>query len=538
MKIALLLREGIYKENPSPQENALKQFMQKYDGKIKSVLSGFDRLVLRGTLRVLVTGGGVLSFLEAVGVGLQDFGTYMEQTTKRLRAASCELAQQLERPVVYLESSQTRKELVAREISQQDGIKEGLICVLSCVEPCMSYRICRNGRDGRRFVKRQARKGLHLYHYWIDEMFGFMSARIQTWFPFDIQVCLNGREWLARQMDHCGLKYKRRENCFVALSDAEAAQGMLDKLLSVSWSSAMMKVVDRVNPLHGEIFQQYPIDYYWSVHESEWATDVMFKKPVELAELYPLWVRGGVSIFSSPDVMRFLGKKPHGNFRGELRSDYKELMEGIRVKHRMNSNSVKIYNKQANLLRVETTINDPTAFKSYRASAWDQGGQLEWRPMRKGVADIHRRGEVSQQCNERYLDALASLDTDTAVGELVRPVCRSKRWRGQRVRGLRPWSAEDQALLQAISRGEFNLKGFRNRDLVVALFGKSISSPQQKRRASARVTHRLRLLRAHGIIKKVSHTHSYRLTRKGREIATAIIKTQHITLQQVSKAVA
>jgi hypothetical protein len=516
----------------------MEQFMQKYEGKIKGVLSGFDRLVLRGTLRVLVTGGGVLSFLEAAGVALQDFGTYMEQTTKRLRAASCEWAQQLGRPVVYLESSQTRKELVAREIAQQDRIQEGLICVLSCVEPCMSYRVCRNGRDGRRFVKRQPRKGLHLYHYWIDEMFGFMSARIQTWFPFDIQVCLNGREWLARQMDGHGLKYQRRENCFVHLSDAKAAQGLLDKLLSVSWSSAMTKVVDRVNPLHGKIFQQYPIDYYWSVHESEWATDVLFKKPVDLTALYPLWVRGGISTFSSPDVMRFLGKKPHGNFRGELRSDYKEWMEGIRVKHRMNSNSVKMYNKQANLVRVETTINDPTAFKSYRASAWDQGGRLAWRTMRKGVADIYRRAEVSQQCNECYMDALASLDTDTPVGELVGPVCRSKRWRGQRVRGLRPWSAEDRALLGVVSRGEFHLNGFRNRDLVGALFGKRISSPQDKRRASAGVTHRLRLLRAHGIIKKISHTHHYRLTRKGREIATAVIGTQHVTLQELNRAIA
>jgi len=517
----------------------MEQFMDRYDRRIKGVLSGFDRLVMRGTLRVFESGaGGVLAFLSTVGVALECFGAYRQQLTDRLRDASCELAGRLERPVRYLPSAQTRKELVAREIAEQDRITDGLICVLTCVEPCMSYRLFHNRSDGRPFLRKAVRKCLHLYHYRMDPTFGFMSARIQTWFPFPIQVCLNGREWLARQMDLRGMRYRRRENCFVRLADPEGAQSLMDSLLRISWPTALDRVAGELNPAHAAFFDRYPVPYYWVVHESEWATDVMFKSPADLASLYPLWARGGISAFSSPDVMRFLGKKLHGNFQGAVRSSYRHRIEGIRVKHWMNANSVKIYNKQPHILRVETTINDPRDFKVYRASSWDPDGPLRWRPMRKGVADIHRRTKVSQSSNGRYLDALASLDTNRPVAELVGPICRSKSWRGRPVRGLRPWSSEDRTLLQAISRGEFVVNGFRNRDIRDLLFPGNSSSSADRRRASGRMTHRLRLLRAHGIIKKVPQTHRYVLTRAGRKIAVAITQMQDVTLQQLNKAAA
>jgi len=106
------------------------------------------------------------------------------------------------------------------------------------------------------------------------------------------------------------------------------------------------------------------------------------------------------------------------------------------------------------------------------------------------------------------------------------------------VRALRPWSDDDRILLGIISRGEFTLNGFGNRDLVGHIFDKNFWSPQEKRRASGRVTRRLRLLRAHGIIRKVPHTNRYVVTKKGRQIATAIIETQSVTLEQLRKAAA
>jgi hypothetical protein len=243
---------------------------------------------------------------------------------------------------------------------------------------------------------------------------------------------------------------------------------------------------------------------------------------------------GSHATFSSDSVMRFLGRRMHGRFAGEVVSDYRHRPEGIRVKHRVDVNSVKVYNKEGSVLRVETTINNPRDFKVYRTVEGKPSGPRRWLYMRKGIADLHRRTVVSQKCNERYLQALSTLDTNQPIGKLVDPVCCPTTYHGHRVRALHPWAEPDLSLLTAINRGEFALNGFRNRDLVAQLFPGSPSP----RKAAAKVTRFLRILRAHHLVQKVPHTHRYHLTSKGRAIVSAILQSQQVSLEQLNKVAA
>jgi hypothetical protein len=295
-----------------------------------------------------------------------------------------------------------------------------------------------------------------------------------------------------------------------------------------------------LNPLHGRIFRGLPIEYYWTVHQSEWATDVMFGSARELAGMYPALVRGAMECFSSPQVMRFLGKRVHGNFSGEVVSDFCHRPEGIRVKHRVKANSVKMYDKGGgSVLRIETTINDPYDFKVFRPLEGNPGGQKAWRPLTKGIANMNRLATVAQSSNDRYLNELAALDTAVPISTLVDRVCRAVDWEGRRVRALRPWSEDDRLLLKAISRGEFAVNGLRNRDLLSELFPEAAALPaDQRRQYSARVTRKLRMLRAHGMIRKVAGTHRYVLTKGGAQTAMAVLNYQQVSLAQLEKACA
>src|SRR6266446_8466374 len=190
-----------------------------------------------------------------------------------------------------------------------------------------------------------------------------MNARIQSWLPFPIQICLNGREWLARMMDQNRIRYRRDDNCFSWIEHIDQAQRLMNRQLRISWRKALAAIVRQLNPAHSRIFRGFWASYYWSIHQSEWATDVMFEKPSDIAAIYPAFVLHGIQTFSSGDVMRFLGRKVHGNFEGEITSDFKDRNEGVRIKHCVKKNSVKAYNKAGNLLRVETTMNDPDDFK-------------------------------------------------------------------------------------------------------------------------------------------------------------------------------
>lgn len=147
------------------------------------------------------------------------FGAHVETTTKRLKEASLAEANRLDLPIVYLRSSQTRKESVAKAILAGHPVDQGLVCVLTCVEPRMSWDMRRNADIKQLELVYRLRKCLHLYQYYRDPLLGFMHARIQTWHPFQIQACLNGRGWLARRLDEAGSRYARHENSLPYLED-------------------------------------------------------------------------------------------------------------------------------------------------------------------------------------------------------------------------------------------------------------------------------------------------------------------------------
>jgi len=521
----------------------MKSFVQKHAAHVMGILSGFDRLVFRGSLRELCYPGGMRRYLSQAGVLLKEFAAHAEAVTERIKAASIQKAQTLGREVRYLPSAQTRKEAVAKEIAARDDITEGLVCVLTCVEPCSSFEIFRNRETKRLELRPRLRKCLHYYHYWMHPKFGLMHARLQTWFPFMIQICLNGREWLARTLDRAGVAYRKQENCLVWVEDFKRAQRLFDGQLRTAWPKRLDEIARAVNPVHAEIFRPWPLSYYWSTHQSEWATDVLFRDTRALAALYPRLVQHGMTSFSSPDVMRFLGRKVpatglvDGRFAGQIVSDLKVRPEGVRIKHRINGNSVKVYDKQGSVLRVETTINEPKDFKVYRPKEGGAPDDLEWRTMRRGVADLSRRATVSQATNDRYLDALAQVDAEKPLGQLVDGLCCPIKWKGKRVRALHPWG-QDAAWLEVIGRGEFALNGFRNRDLREHLFAFESPSPETKRRRSGQVTRRLRLLRAHGLIKKVPRTHRYVLSNKGRAVIVALSAARNASPRQLTELAA
>jgi hypothetical protein len=512
----------------------MKEFISQHAGIVTSVLSGFDRLVFRGHLLPLMRAGGMFFFLEAAGVRLLDFKKYVTATSQRLKEASLAEAIRGNRPIRYLESSRESKEDLARKVlTAYPRKRPGLICAFKTVEPCMTFEYHRSRDPKERGLRLRPGKCLHIYKYYQHPTFGFMNARIQTWFPFNIQICLNGREWLARKLLRRRLRFERADNCFTSLASPAIAQSLMDEQLQCDWPGELGTIARTLNPIHEEVFAASPMDYYWSVYQSEWATDLLFQSPEALAACYPSLVRFGIDNLKSPDVMRFLGRKLHGNFQGESTTSFKSRIEGVRVKHWVNGNSVKMYDKAGCILRIETTMGNTADFKVLRPRHDEPDGKLEWQPLRKGVADIHRMAEVSNRSNERYLDALSVVEDSTPCSHIFDAVARPVVCNGRRFRAMRIGDSEDIALIEVISRGEFVTAGFRNRDLQRHLFPGVVKSPTKKRRQiSAKISRLLRLLRAHGIIKKIGKTYRYQLTKRGRQLSAALQSSREAALNQ------
>jgi len=464
-------------------------------------------------------------FMSSQRVLYKDFKPFVEKISERVKEHAKQLAAAAQRPFIYLAFSGGSKEERARQIMEQDQITEGLICVLSCLEPCRSFGIRRDAQSRRLYLIKSERKCLHLYFYFADREFGLMHVRLQTWLPLTIQVCLNGREYLARQMEQASIAFEQQGNCFTRIADLRKAQQLSDQLTTRNWTRFLHALARKVNPWldpQGELVLR---PYYWTIREGEYATDILFADRPALAAVYPSLIDHAIKQFHGEDVLRFLGRRTNCRHNGEVRSSLQRRVEGLRIRHWVEENSIKMYDKAGSVLRIETTINNPKRFQVRRRAINKAGAiVMKWLPLRKGIADISRRVAVSRAANERYLEALAVVGEPTPSHQLLDKVSTRLERQGRKFRALRPISPEDSRVFSNILRGEFLIQGIRNHDLRQRLYPQTNYDPDQRRKDSARVTRYLGLLRSHNLIYRVPKTNYYRVTKQGHEVMSTAIK--------------
>lgn len=502
----------------------MERFLTRHDGRIAATLSGFDRVRFRGSLRSISYVKGLEIFLATQGILRKDFGTFVEGLSQQIKAQAEPVAATAGRPSEFLASTRISKEERARAIAARDQITEGLIAMLSCVEPCRSYGVRRDRATKHLVLTAQERKCLHLYFYYLDREFGLMHVRLQTWVPFTMQICVNGREWLARQLTAAGIAHTQVENAITAVADPGRAQQLLDRWTTRDWAPVLTAWARRVNPLMRRFQAAGLRPYYWSVDHSEYATEVLFGAAATLAAHYPALTRHAIEVFSTEDVLRFLGRRLQVQSLGEVRTQWSRRIEGVRVKHWVEENSIKMYDKAGCVLRVETPINNPRRYNVCRRVIRHGHRTLAWFPMRKGITDFARRADLSRAANARYLDALSVVGEPSPSHQILDAVSHAIVRHGRRYRPLRPIRPQEAPLLRAVLRGEHATRGFRNADLRRALYPDTDRDPVARRQASARTGRLIRLLRAHRLIHKTSHTRYYRVSPRGHTVmATALI---------------
>jgi hypothetical protein len=496
-------------------------FVRKHGDKIAGVLSCFDRVIFRGHLP-LSYAGGLEGFLYQQGVLLKHFRNYAPAAAERIKEHVKGLVASAGAPFRHLPRKEAMEEQ-ARRLARENRIEEGIVCGFSQLETCGTFRCEFSG--GRLRLRKDYRRCSVYYIFIMHATFGLIHVKIHGWFPLTMQVYINGHDFLAKELDKRGVAYTLHDNAFTWIADLQTAQACADRLLRRNLPRVLGQLARRFNPLMGKELRGK--EYYWVMDQAEYATDVLFKDAASLAGLYPRLVGHAGACFGTEDVFRFLGRKPNANFRGEVHTRVVRRVEGVRVSHHLKSNRLKMYDKAGQVLRIETTINDPREFRVRRQ---DRQGRLSWRPLCKGVCWLWRYAQVSQASNARYLAALAVVDDDSQARRLVDRATRPARWRGRHKRPLQPLGAADQALFLAVLRGEHRLQGFRNQDLARRLYAEPTRDPVERRRRSAQVTRQIQLLRAHGLAAKIPRTRRYRVTSAGEKLMSAAVrvKEQHL----------
>jgi hypothetical protein len=213
----------------------------------------------------------------------------------------------------------------------------------------------------------------------------------------------------------------------------------------------------------------------------------------------------------APRVAGFLGKKITAQLAQEIGSRLSTRIEGRCIKHYMGAAGVKVYDKFSRVLRVETTVNDVSFFKHHRRVEHNGAAATrELAPLKKSIYSLIDLREILLGCNQRYLAFLSSLDDPSAGERDLQRLSQPRVGTDPSVKGLNFFGSSDQALLRTLQHGEFNIHGWRRADLVARL-----NMPPSA------MTRQLRRLRLLGLIKKVTHTYRYYLTRLGRATIAA-----------------
>lgn len=480
----------------------------RYAANLHGVLSCYDRIIITGTLPGACYAGGMTSFLYSRGIRIFDYPRFAEPLRERIRQRAQEVCTAAHVQIEHVSKSHIRKEdLVARVLAAR-GDAPGLVHVISAMEGCPSYTPWLDKSNGHVFLRPAQGKCLHYYFYFIDEEFGLCYLRVPTWAPFGLQFYCNGHSALARSLRREGIDFLQQDNAFLRISELERAQALADSFNPEQLHRRLRRYAHWLCPV-ADVFVQD--DWHWSIRQAEYSTDLMFRSREILVPLYDSISRQAVLAADAPRVAGFLGKKITPTLAQEIGSRLSTRIEGRCIKHYMGAAGVKVYDKFSRVLRVETTVNDVSFFKHHRkVEHKGEAATRELAPLKKSIYSLIDLREILAGCNQRYLAFLSSLDDPSAGERDLQRLSQPRVGHDPSVKGLNFFNAADQSLLRTMQRGEFNIHGWRRADL--------LKHVQLTPSAMSRQLKRLRML---GLIKSVTHTYRYYLTRMGRAAIAA-----------------
>ena len=484
---------------------------------ISGVLNCLDRVILTGTLPQVCHSQGMTSYLYSKGVRIFDYPKFAEPFKNELRANAEQLAQDNGIEIEFVAKSHIRKEDLAKKVLDKRGTHTGLVHIISAMEACSSYTPWHDKQSGKTFLKGAQSKCLHYYFYFIDPYLGYGYIRVPTWCPFKLQVYINGHNILANELDKQGMKYSMIDNAFDYIEDFSKAQEICDDIDI----KKIHKRLDHLAKTYCPVYSSFNQVYHWSIMQAEYATDIVFKKQEYLQSIYSELTATAIHTVKPDNIATFLGHKVDPRYHGEIGNNYNIRIEGSRIKHTMGKSSIKMYDKFSKILRIETTTNDVSFFKHYREVVHRDGSKsMQYASLKKNIYSLTLLALLFTSSNKRYLEFISAFDNKEAGRKRLDKVTKSKQENNRKYKGFNLFCDTDLSLLLTVLRGEYNISGFRNKDIRMRLLEFN----------TGKISRLIKRLKVFGLIKKAGKAYKYYLTKLGKELVITAEKLKETVL--------
>lgn len=467
-----------------------------------------DRLYLNGYIPHLQVGGQLASFLVHHRGQPIPSPALLGKMTAAFKTSVESFAAQQDLSIVHFERDQ-RKDDLAAEHRKDFHSNEGVYLIGVAQEKAWAFKANKRKQPGSPYVGfdygRQSVCVNHYYFYLQDEDFGPAFIKIGTYAPFPIKVCLNGHEWVKRQLQKEGIPFEPLDNGFLSCEKPERLQGLCDQLGPRQIQAFFAKWLSRFPlPLTSED-RAAGYDWRLSIWQMEVSRTHVFSQPLRGRQFFEEVIRENLDL-GRPDRVKLVFdrriiKSTPGRFR--TRVIHQGVHPSLHIEYK--SCHVKQYFKENRALRTETTINDTKDFNIGR-----------------DISNLGRLQEIGRSINRRLLDVQRISHNCTLSGQTVEAVTQpTVTSDGQRAPGLRFGDPRVMALLWALTLFSHLPGGLTNASLriqVAALLG-----PEVSYRAN-QMTYDLRRLRRKEIIEREPSSHRYVLTPYGRRVALFFTK--------------
>jgi len=488
-----------------------------YEKNISGVLGCFDRVILTGTLPQICYSQGMTSYLYSKGVRIFDYPKFAGPFKESLRTNAEQIANNNNIKIEFVAKTHIRKEDLVRKVLDKRGTHTGLVHIISAMEACGSYQPWHDKQTGKTFLKGAISKCLHYYFYFIDPYLGYGYVRVPTWCPFKLQVYINGHNILANELDKQGVKYSMIDNAFDYIEDFDKAQEICDNIDI----KKIHKRLDELAKTYCPVYSSFSQVYHWSIMQAEYATDIVFKKQGYLQSIYSELTATAIHTVKPENIATFLGHKVDPRYQGEIGNNYNIRIEGSRIKHTMGKSSIKMYDKFSKILRIETTTNDVSFFKHYREVEHRDGTKsMQYATLKKNIYSLTLLALLFKASNKRYLEFISAFDNKEIGRKRLDKVTTSKQENNRSYKGFNLFAKDDLSLLLTVIRGEYNIFGFRNKDLRKRL-------PEFN---TGKISRLIKRLKVFGLIKKAGKTYKYYLTKLGKELVITAQKLKDTIL--------
>ncbi len=473
----------------------------KLDNHISFNYSCLDRVVFRGYLRNIFVEGSVINLLRNLGFRSHSNGV-LKTLTKQLNSHIKKTADKIGVQIHWWSSKEKNKyhsklnfvqDIYRKKLSEKHKTDK-VICIIKALENTRTFANKEvKTKAGRLFTKMFScfKFVSHYYIYIQDKELGLCYLKISGYLPFTCEFYMNGHNYLKQQFDIYEVDYKMKDNSFVQVSDITFLNSLVEKFqpsIALGRISYWMDKFFRFDKGNRSTRSKL-LKHQWFTYQTEISSNIIFKSAKFTNSFFQRVLQKHHTIGFPDRLTKIFGLSKPANKSKSIQSKYS--MQAC-IKHWLEKNSIKCYNKSGCLLRVETTINNP---------------DLPGLKLKKPAINLMAYYWYGLKCNSRYFNTLADIDINSLTSDVYEKYQQAiVTEKGVRI-AAPDLRKKEQLELYTLLLSDFSLlPGFKNKHLREKMQG----NPK-----TAEIAYEMRKLRERGAIKKIKNTHYYQVTEEG-----------------------